>query len=170
MGIACKNTHFPGDETDLHGRGKLCGEENFFFGFSKKEAPVLALHWIPAKHPVCIHTCLLPDFVALTVTGWLLLSQAGISTDCSQSYMLLCHVSAKKNANVDIWEIHHVCCWSCRLAKTSTTWLCQKVEVVSVEVEVSLWCEERLHWHTVSCCYLPPPPPPPPPPIKMTPE
>ena len=126
------------------GKGKL-------FGFSKKEAPVLAVHWIPAKHPACIHTCLLLNLVTLTVTvaGCYFHRQALALIAVSSTHF--CAMFLQRKMQMDIWEIHHVCCWSCPLAKTSTTWLCQKVEVVSVEVEVSLWGEERPQWHTFSC-------------------
>ena len=79
------------------GRGKL-------FGFSEKEAPVLAIHWIPAKHPAYIHTCLLLNLVTLTVTvaGCYFHRQALALIAVSSTHF--CAMFLQRKMQMDIWE------------------------------------------------------------------
>ena len=99
MGIVHKNSNFCGSETHSAQRKNCPWEKQIGANKKKKkekkkrkkEAPVLVLHWIPAKHMECVHMWLSPVIVFnCEHCRWLSLSREGIRLECSHSYMLLC--------------------------------------------------------------------------------
>lgn len=127
MGIVCENGNFRSNETDfpqgkriVYGWKKLGVHRKGSTGFSSipntQETRVCSHVAIASlSHLICDHSC------------WLLLSQAGISTEhCSHSYMLLHHVLTKKKANVLKVLNDPLCCLSCQpWQKVWRLWLCQ---------------------------------------------
>lgn len=102
MRIVHKNANFRKSETDSSGERKSCarGKKNRVQKRRKKEAPVLALHRIPAKHLECVHMVLSPILVALIVNAAVCCYSRRqallISAECNHPYMLLHHFLRKK--------------------------------------------------------------------------